>query len=276
MQIPEQLNERVSSVIRYARDGWRLLARYFDKNEPTGLRRTIRFLLATLAFVLFALILDAVYDQDALVEIDAAISSWLIELRSPSFTSLMLFITGLAGVEAMVLLLVLWAGLLSAPSTRRIAFLLIAAAVFQVIISLIIKVAIGRERPDQALSLAEETSFSFPSGHTLAATVIWGTAAYLIGSATATQWKRRAILISYIAGVLLVAYSRMYLGVHFFSDTLASIFLGAGLLGLYIVWSTGHPAFIPKALVKASVRWRLVVGFVITAGVVALFTDFFV
>lgn len=75
----------------------------------------------------------------------------------------------------------------------------------------------GRARPDLWLSLAPETSFSFPSGHAMGSMTL---AIVLSLLAWHTRW-RWPVLIAALAFALAVGASRVYLGVHFPSDILA-------------------------------------------------------
>lgn len=91
-----------------------------------------------------------------------------------------------------------------------------------------IKDATALPRPYQLDSrvrgLDPQTDSSFPSAAVMAHTILWG---YL-----ATQFKTRALWVWGILAVLLMALTRIYLGVHYPSDALASIVLGAFLLYL--------------------------------------------
>ena len=75
----------------------------------------------------------------------------------------------------------------------------------------------ARARPDLWLSLAPETTFSFPSGHAMGSMTL---AAVVTALAWNTRWRWPACLAA-IAFALLVGMSRVYLGVHFPSDILA-------------------------------------------------------
>lgn len=75
----------------------------------------------------------------------------------------------------------------------------------------------GRARPDLWLSLAPETSFSFPSGHAMGSMTLAATLALL---AWHTRWRWPVACIA-LAFALMVGASRAYLGVHFPSDILA-------------------------------------------------------
>jgi undecaprenyl-diphosphatase len=75
----------------------------------------------------------------------------------------------------------------------------------------------GRARPDFWLSLAPETSYSFPSGHAMGSMTL---AAVLALLAWHSRWRWPVPVVA-IAFAVLVGASRVYLGVHFPSDILA-------------------------------------------------------
>jgi undecaprenyl-diphosphatase len=96
----------------------------------------------------------------------------------------------------------------------------------------LLKLVFHRARPTlSGLSYALQT-YSFPSGHTLAATVLYGVfAAYTIRSFDSHRAKI-GIAIAATAIVVLVAFSRLYLGVHYLSDVLAAFAEGIAWLAL--------------------------------------------
>ena len=86
-----------------------------------------------------------------------------------------------------------------------------------------------RPRPE-ILHLVEEKGFSFPSGHSLAVTIMVGTLIVILSQRIKDQlWKRivQILLGLYLVSVLI---SRVYLGVHYPSDVLASLCVGLGVL----------------------------------------------
>ena len=96
----------------------------------------------------------------------------------------------------------------------------------------VLKVAFHRQRPTlSGLSTALQT-YSFPSGHALAATVLYGVlAAYAIRSLRSRAAKAGVAAVA-LAIVVLVAFSRIYLGVHYLSDVLAAFVEGVAWLAL--------------------------------------------
>ena len=86
-----------------------------------------------------------------------------------------------------------------------------------------------RPRPE-IVHLVEEKGFSFPSGHSLAVTIMVGTLIVIFSQRIKDQlWKRivQILLGLYLVSVLI---SRVYLGVHYPSDVLASLCVGLGVL----------------------------------------------
>lgn len=86
-----------------------------------------------------------------------------------------------------------------------------------------------RPRPE-ILHLVEEKGFSFPSGHSLAVTIMIGTLIVILSQRIKnTVWRKivQILLSLYIVSVLV---SRIYLGVHYPSDVIASLCVGLGVL----------------------------------------------
>ena len=86
-----------------------------------------------------------------------------------------------------------------------------------------------RPRPD-ILHLVEEKGFSFPSGHSLAVTLLIGSLIIIVGQRVKNRTVKLILQISLGIYLVSVIISRVYLGVHYPSDVLASLCLGLGIL----------------------------------------------
>lgn len=92
-----------------------------------------------------------------------------------------------------------------------------------------------RQRPHFNDAILTLTSYSFPSGHTMMATVFYGTLCALAASRT-RDWRCRALAIFGAAILIsLVGFSRIYLGAHFLSDVLAAIAEGLAWLAFCLI-----------------------------------------
>jgi len=106
------------------------------------------------------------------------------------------------------------------------SFKLVSLVLFASFFSGILKYIIGRPRPVGLIQLSEEFTPSMPSGHSTIAGAIAGYAYF-----SKQIQKNYAIILIGLA--LLTALSRVYLGVHFLSDVLAGLLLGA-LIGWFV------------------------------------------
>jgi undecaprenyl-diphosphatase len=77
-------------------------------------------------------------------------------------------------------------------------------------------------------------SSSFPSGHTMAATLGYGFLAYLCLRLLPAGWLRRSCFTVVVLLIILMGFTRVYLGQHFVSDVLAGYAVGGGWLALCI------------------------------------------
>jgi undecaprenyl-diphosphatase len=98
-----------------------------------------------------------------------------------------------------------------------------------------VKVLVHRQRPFVEGPFVDWSGYSFASGHTIGATLLYGQLVLLILPALKTRHWRLLCIFSAISLVLLVGFSRIALGAHFLTDVLAAIFFGMVWLALCVV-----------------------------------------
>ena len=140
-------------------------------------------------------------------------------IRSPILDTLFSFITmlGEETIAIVLLCLIYWC------YNKRIAYVIGVAYFFSGLFVQGMKISFRVDRPwviDPSLKPVESaipaaTGYSFPSGHTQGATALFGTLAY--------KMKQMPVKVICVAIVLLVAFSRMYLGVHTLQDVFVSL-----------------------------------------------------
>ncbi len=129
------------------------------------------------------------------------------------------------------------------------------AAAGSVTMSLAGKAVIGRVRPPHGSAVPPyEASPAFPSGHTLAATVIVGMLAYLTVSAIRSPGVRVAVVAAAGCWIVAMGLSRVYLGHHWFTDVAVGWTLGCAWLAFLITihrlragWPWPRPAATARA-----------------------------
>lgn len=97
------------------------------------------------------------------------------------------------------------------------------------LLDVIVKDIVGRQRPAIFPPIVHDTGFSFPSGHTIVAVAFYGMCAYLLARSV-PWWGRVLLTLAAIAMIGAVAYSRVYLGAHYPTDVIGSFILGSAWL----------------------------------------------
>ena len=205
------------------------------KSSCTVFLRPILFLLF---LALFGLITLSVIQNWAWVAaFDQAVQSAAFSLRCGVLTALLIPLTYSGNWQGVTAICVL---LLIIPKTRKwFGLPLTGSALLSVGLYQFLKYQIQRLRPDAALHLIEQDGFSFPSGHTLSAILVWGTLILLLLHYRRTKGYRRPSLedghttaLCAVAAVylILMGLSRIYVGVHWPTDVLGSWCLGLALL----------------------------------------------
>ncbi len=182
--------------------------------------------------VLFLMWAAIVFGGTGIHAPDSGLAGWLQSQKNPGVYEAMtwisrmhetLAIAGYVGVLAIT-------GYLT--GYRRWSNVFLATVPGGMIFNALVKLVFQRPRPSFLATHTISGSFSFPSGHTTAATLLYGFILWFVFANTHDAWKRVLASIAFVCMVLLVAFSRMYLNVHYFSDVVASMLLGPAVLFL--------------------------------------------
>ncbi len=90
------------------------------------------------------------------------------------------------------------------------------------LLNLVLKSFFVRDRPDSAISVIFENGYSFPSGHTMMAVAFYGFLIFMAWQTNMKKGKKIGFTFAGIFTILLVSFSRIYLGVHYFSDIIGA------------------------------------------------------
>lgn len=164
--------------------------------------------------------------------IDVPLSAWFHAHHDPLLTQFMLAIS-LWHSTAGILLMAAVLGVVLARTGRPWWLFALALSVpGGLLLNVAVKNLVQRPRPHFDDALLTLHTYSFPSGHTAGATVFYGFLAAVLFAHVRDRPRRIAIAAAAVAMVLLVGVSRMYLGVHFFTDVFGAIVEGVLWLGL--------------------------------------------
>ncbi|WOI53237.1 phosphatase PAP2 family protein [Parvularcula sp. LCG005] len=148
-------------------------------------------------------------------------------------------ITALGGYSVLTLLMAMVFFYLLATRRIQSAFLTIFAVLSGTLMSTMLKMFFGRDRPDLVPHLVDATSASFPSGHSMLSAVSYLTLGVLLAQSHDSK-RLRFMLMGYAVLItVLVGCSRVYLGVHWPTDVLAGWSFGAAWASLWWVIGWG-------------------------------------
>ena len=184
-----------------------------------------------LAVCLLGAISENVASPDTLTRFDASVLESLHRHSTPAGVAIFLLISKIGSPIAMTTLAVAGAVVLG---YRKQWVLLTGWAVAFIGTSLLekwLKLTVHRPRPAYAVALLDHPTWSFPSGHAMDALVGYGMLAYvLVVTRRGTRITNSTIVAAAALLIFAIGVSRLYLGVHYFSDVVGGY--AAGLLWL--------------------------------------------
>ncbi|WNG93742.1 phosphatase PAP2 family protein [Mycobacterium sp. ITM-2016-00318] len=213
-----------------------------------GLIRDIRWLVVpavglVVLMVAVGYLVTRVLPSTTVGKWDAGVPARLVEYRQLDEVSESQIITTLSATPTIVVLTVLAAGVFRLLFGRcRESLVVIYAVVGETATFLATTLFIDRPRPAVPhLDEAPPTS-SFPSGHTAAAICFYGSVAAIVIWHSRRRWLTVVAVIACAAVPLTIAASRVYRGMHYPTDVLAGMLLGAIWLSVVIVYVRSHDA----------------------------------
>ena len=196
--------------------------------KPLGIAALLLFTSA----LLFGLIAEDVTTGDRLTLVDVRVAEWLHLHASAGLTQCMLLVSWLHSTVAMTC----YTGILSFLAFRkrlwRTLSMLALCMLGGLLLNVLLKLAFHRARPHFPDPILTLTSYSFPSGHVAATTIFYGLGVLWVFNRThLLHWRVLAVVSAGLA-ILLVAFSRMLLGVHYLSDVIAAFAEGIAWLAI--------------------------------------------
>jgi len=181
----------------------------------------------TIGFAALAEVVREGYTQ----QFDTAVLRWLGAHHTPTLTTIMTEVTPL-GTGVVVLAVVgITTAFLWHTEHKHSARMLLAATAGNILLNNGLKLLFDRARPDVFEWGTHAASSSFPSGHAMSATVVYGTVAYLLARLQKHGWARALTLLLAVVMITLICLTRLYLGVHYPSDVLGGIIVGLAWSG---------------------------------------------
>ncbi|MER7459650.1 phosphatase PAP2 family protein [Micromonospora sp. NPDC126480] len=239
-----------------SRPSWR--DRRLHPEHSRGLRLTLAATAAFLVLVPFTLLaLLVVASWRPLRRLDLAVTDALVGygLENPAWVRVLNVWTDVFGpmpLRVGALVLVIW---LAGRGARQLAGWVATTMIVGGLLGPLLKLLVGRARPDFPEPLAQAVGLAFPSGHALNATLAAGVLLVVL----LPRAGRRGGYAVWVAALLLAVvtgFSRVALGVHWTSDVVAGWLLGAAVVAAtaaaFTVWRVVTPAAAPPGIARTA------------------------
>jgi membrane protein DedA with SNARE-associated domain/membrane-associated phospholipid phosphatase len=213
---------------------WSFVAARFTLEKGSGLYLTTGFFVSVLFALLFGLVARELRLGSPMIATDQRIYDLLQEYHHPAADLFFIIATYLGSAPAILMIGGLTLLCLFLVNRDFSALILLGGTAAGEVLVFILKDLFRRPRPVPVFPELLPLSASFPSGHAFVAMVFYGFLTYLL-LGTVRNWNSRFLLV--LAGsflVILIGFSRIYLGVHWLSDVLGGLALAALWLNFLI------------------------------------------
>ena len=186
--------------------------------------------IVTYILLLLFLILTILVFTNNFSYIDDKIESFILSIRNKNLTDTMNTITNIGSAYSLIVITIL---LLFFLKNKKTCLLITLNLIFSFLSSQIVKFILQRERPIN-IGLVSASGYSYPSGHSMVSMAYFGFMAYLIYKNISNVFLKIIFIMLFILLSIVIGFSRIYLGVHYFSDVLGGFLLSIFYLSLFI------------------------------------------
>lgn len=184
------------------------------------MKKCFKWIVALVSLIIFMLIAEDVCEYNVL-SMDETIYNSIKNIICPPLTEFFKVVTNFASIgvfaAASIIIYIL-------IKEKNKIFYVILNLVDIMLLNQVLKIIFSRVRPD-AISIIDIGGYSFPSGHAMAAMAFYGFVIFLIYESKITKELKRLSYLFFSFIILLISFSRIYLGVHFASDVIAGLAL---------------------------------------------------
>ena len=198
------------------------------QSEIHSSHRKPLILLNVLSLLLFLFILYCVVSDSYLPAIDRWVSVHVVSIQRPDLTEVLIVITNFSGVVANMIFAI-FAMLFLTYKTwykDRLFYLLSFSGAFVLFLS--IKQMVARPRPHS--DLIDVINYSFPSGHSTLTMTTALLVYFIFVKRLSSSLAKNVLLVVCIVWPMFIAFTRVYLNVHWLSDVIAGLALGVFLV----------------------------------------------
>jgi membrane-associated phospholipid phosphatase len=191
---------------------------------PNWAKNILFLLVYMISGLVLVIIIEGLISGTDLIPLNTAVEQVMAHLRTPIMTSLMVLLTKIGNPFALSCVALFISTLLFIRGKVYEAALFLAVMGLAVISLTVLKNVFQISRPIS--EIYQTDGWSFPSGHATLATTFFFMLSYIFIGRLKTMRGRTGLILGSIAGVVIICFSRLYLGAHWILDVIGGLALG--------------------------------------------------
>ena len=200
------------------------------ESKPKAKKAYNKYLIFFSIFLTIFIIYTVLVLTNKLAWLDQAAESFIIGIRSDHLTNIMTIFTNIGGGYCLTAISLL---LLAVVKNKKKVLTIIINLVIVFLTSQIVKLILRRSRPS-GVFLAYANGYSYPSGHSMVSMAYYTFIAYLLCKNSNNKLFKILTIIITTLIVLLIGFSRIYLGVHYITDVIGGYLLSVTYLMIFL------------------------------------------
>ena len=191
------------------------------------MKKYLKWILCLISFIIFIILSVLVLTKND-IYIDKVVYKFVSKFIFDDLTSVIKILTNIGGALVVIIITII-----TLIKNRKYGTYMTINLILITILQIILKHIFLRNRPVD-INLIEETGYSFPSGHSLTAMAFYGFIIYLVYISNINKRSKIIYISLFSIFILIVGLSRIYLGVHFFTDVMGAFTFSFSYLVIYI------------------------------------------
>ena len=199
------------------------------KKKNNNIKLDKKYILPSITLSIFIIWTILVFTK-IINPLDELVESFIIGIRNDNITKIMINMTNLGSAYSLIVISIL---LFFFIKNKKIPLSITINLVTVFFTSQIFKFIFRRSRPN-GIFLVDASGYSYPSGHTMVSFAFYIYLLYLLCKKIDNKLVKILLTIFTTILLALIAFSRIYLGVHYLSDIIGGLLLGTTYIILFI------------------------------------------
>ena len=191
------------------------------------MKKNIKWIVCIFSLITFILLAYLVKTNENII-IDKYFYELIMPIINNNLTNIVKIVTFLGSAFTVILITIIC---LIVIKNKKIGLFMALDLIIITCFQYLLKYTFLRNRPVD-INLIEETGYSFPSGHSLTAMAFYGFIIYIVNKYNLKYKKIYTILLSIL--IILIGFSRIYLGVHYPTDVFGGLTFSLFYLVIFI------------------------------------------